>query len=391
MQILWPMLGTLLILATLPGTLELLFLTLSGIVRRRSSQISIEAQSLRLCVVVPAHNEEHGIADCVASLLACEAASHEVTVVIVADNCTDSTVERARAAGSRVLERQTPQHQGKGYALDHAFSHLLSENHDAFLIVDADTVVGANFIQTTAKLFSQGAEALQCCNLVGNPDESIHTRLMHVECLAFNILRLRGREYWGLSVGILGNGFGLSRGTLEQVPFDAGSIVEDLEYHLRLVRAGLRVRFCEDTTVWSAVPSQSRIAAGQQARWEGGRFRMIREQTPQLALDVLKGRLKLLEPLLELLLLPLAFHVFLLLCLLAVPFPLGRTLALVGLGGGGLHVCAALYVGRAGWRDALVLLYAPFYILWKFTLGRHIFKSAKAGTTWERTKRSDKP
>lgn len=391
MQTLWTLLGTLLILATLPGTLELVFLTLSGALPRRLGLGTSEQRPLRLCVVVPAHNEETGIGDCVASLYGCDAGIHSVSVVVVADNCSDSTAERARYAGARVLERHNPALRGKGYALDHAFSILLREDFDAFLIVDADTAVEGNFILATANVFGQGAEALQCRYLAGNPGESIRARLMHVAWLAFNILRLRGREYWGLSVGILGNGFGLSRSTLEKIPFDAGSIAEDLEYHLRLVRAGMRVRFCEDTTVWSAVPNLGRAAAGQRARWEGGRFRMIREQTPGLALEVLKGRLRLLEPLLELLLLPLAFHVFLLLCLLAVPFPAGRLVALLGLGGVGLHVCAALYVGRAGWRDGLVLLAAPFYILWKLTLGRHILKSASAEAAWERTDRSEKP
>jgi cellulose synthase/poly-beta-1,6-N-acetylglucosamine synthase-like glycosyltransferase len=388
MQSIWSLLSLPLALATLPGTLELAFLTLSGAAPRCRGRATTAATPLRLCVVVPAHDEETGIADCVASLYACDTGIHEVSVVVVADNCTDTTAERARSAGARVLERQDETLRGKGHALNHAFSILLSENHDAFLIVDADTAVEANFIGATADLFGQGAEALQCRYLADNPGESIRTRLMHVAWLAFNILRLRGREYWGLSVGILGNGFGLSRGTLEQIPFEADSIAEDLEYHLRLVRAGMRVRFCEDTTVWSAVPGQGGVAAGQRARWEGGRFRMIREQTPGLALDVLKGRFRLLEPLLELLLLPLAFHVFLLLCLLAVPFPAGRVFALIGLSGVGLHVAAALVVGRAGWRDVLVLFAAPFYIIWKLTLGRHIFKSASAKAAWERTDRS---
>ena len=390
MQTLWLMLAALLIVATLPGTLELLFLTLSGILPRHR-EMSTDALPLSLCVLVPAHNEENDIGDCVASILACEAGSHEVTIVVIADNCTDATAARASSAGARVLERQDAVRQGKGYALDHAFSILLPESHDAFLIVDADTVVEANFIQATARLFSQGVEALQCSYLVSNPDESIRARFMSVAWLAFNILRLRGREYWALSVGILGDGFGLSRETLKQVPFDAGSIAEDLEYHLRLVRMGLRVRYCEDTTVWSAAPAQGRAAAGQSARWEGGRFRMIREQAPGLALEILKGRWRLLEPLLELLLLPLVLHVFLLLCLMLVPFPLARTLALVGLGIVGFHVCAALYVGRAGWRDALVLLWAPLYMLWKFTIGQRILKSARAGAVWQRTDRRDNP
>ncbi|MFZ4699833.1 MAG: glycosyl transferase family 2, partial [Candidatus Methylumidiphilus sp.] len=125
------------------------------------------------------------------------------------------------------------------------------------------------------------------------------------------------------------------------------------------------------------------------ARWEGGRFRMIREQTPGLAAEVLKGNLRLLEPLLELLLLPLAFHVFLLLVLLSVPTAVAGFFALTGLLVVMLHVAVALWVGKAGWRDVLALLAAPFYIVWKLTLGRQLLKSASSEAAWVRTERKD--
>ena len=96
-----------------------------------------------------------------------------------------------------------------------------------------------------------------------------------------------------------------------------------------------------------------------------------------------------MEPLLELLLLPLAFHVFLLLCLLAVPNPLARYTALTGLALVGLHVAVALWRGRAGWREYLALFAAPFYMVWKLTLGRQLLKSASAEAAWERTDRTD--
>ncbi len=390
METVWSVVGILLCLVTLPGTIELAFLTPSGAMPRRLQTSPPESRRLlNICVVVPAHNEEKGIGGCVSALLACATGGNEVAVVVIADNCSDATAGQARLAGARVLVRNDGQRRGKGYALDHAFSILLPENHDAFLIVDADTGVEANFILATAELFGRGAEALQCRYLASNPGESVRSRLMHVAWLAFNVLRLRGRDYCGLSVGILGNGFGLARQTLEKIPFDADSIAEDLEYHLRLVRAGRRVRFCEATTVWSDVPAQGEMAAGQRARWEGGRFRMIREQTPGLAAEVLKGNLRLLEPLLELLLLPLAFHVFLLLVLLSVPTAVAGFFALTGLLVVMLHVAVALWVGKAGWSDVLALLAAPFYIVWKLTLGRQLLKSASSGAAWVRTERKD--
>jgi hypothetical protein len=69
-----------------------------------------------------------------------------------------------------------------------------------------------------------------------NADASLRTRLMNVALMAFNALRPRGRERIGLSAGILGNGFALAAETLRPGPYTADSVVEDLEYHLLLVR-----------------------------------------------------------------------------------------------------------------------------------------------------------
>src|SRR6267378_4999665 len=52
-------------------------------------------------VVIPAHNEEKVLARCLDTLLA-DAEPGEVEIVVVANGCTDSTVEIARSYGNRV-------------------------------------------------------------------------------------------------------------------------------------------------------------------------------------------------------------------------------------------------------------------------------------------------
>ncbi|MEV5573476.1 glycosyltransferase family 2 protein [Spirillospora sp. NPDC052269] len=64
-------------------------------------------------VVIPAHNEEAGLAALLARLLD-GAAPGEFDIVVVANACTDSTAEVARDAGVRVVETATP---GKANAL----------------------------------------------------------------------------------------------------------------------------------------------------------------------------------------------------------------------------------------------------------------------------------
>jgi hypothetical protein len=115
---------------------------------------------------------------------------------------------------------------------------------------------------------------------------------------------------------------------------------------------------------------------------------MLRERLPMLLTGVIKGQWRLLEPALDLLLLPLAFQALLLIALALIPWEPARLAGLVGLTVVGLHVVAALIIGRASWRDWLALASAPFYILWKLTLGKRLLAAASKDAAWVRTERT---
>jgi len=236
-------------------------------------------------------------------------------------------------------------------------------------------------------MLEAGADGVQTRYTVLNVRSSLRARLMNVAFMAFNVLRPRGRERLGLSVGILGNGFALSRPTLEAVPYDAHSIVEDLEYHLRVVRSGRRIAFAGHTAVRSEMPSGGRSALAQRARWEGGRLHTILQNVPSLGRDVAVGNWKLLEPLMEPLLWPLAFYVSLLLMTLAIPFGPARIYACVALMLVVLHVSAAIVVGGGGIRDFAALMAVPFYLAWKLVTAPAILRSARRAAPWVRTAR----
>jgi cellulose synthase/poly-beta-1,6-N-acetylglucosamine synthase-like glycosyltransferase len=373
---------------TLAGTLELALLTLGGLLPPRRLLVShSEFAPHHLAVVVPAHNEEAIIGRCVASLLSSDKPNSQISIYVVADNCTDETARCAQAAGAQVLIRHDETKRGKGYALDYAFQLLLKQGVDAILIIDADTVVEKNFWLACEQVLVSGAAAIQCRYTVNNPDIALRTRLMHIALLAFNVLRPRGRAYWGFSVGILGNGFGLTRRVLQQVPYQARSVVEDLEYHLALVNAGMRVHFVDSTTVRGDMPTGRQGTDSQRARWEGGRLRMILEQLPILSRAVFTGQWRLLEPLLELLLLPLALHVSLLLLVLLIPFPPTQIYAGIALGVVLIHILAALWVGGGTLKDIVILASVPFYILWKLTQLPRVIKTARKNASWIRTER----
>lgn len=382
----------LLLALTLPGTLYLLLLSIAGSLPARKPRGT--PMGGRIAIVVPAHDEAAGIGRTLNNLLALARQDGDCEVVVIADNCTDATATIAREAGARVLERHDTTRRGKGYALDFAFRTLLGEASSAFaafVVIDADSVADAGLLASLRAHFGAGADVLQSRYTVLNADASPRTQLAEIALAAFNVLRPRGRDRLGLSAGILGNGFALRREVVEAVPYGAASVVEDLEYHLHLIAAGYRVGFVNDATVRGEMPTGDQGRYVQRARWEGGRLRMLAERGPRLARELLCGRWHAAEPLAELILPPLAYHVLILLALGAAAALAQLTgalgVVLASLAVVMLHVLIALRVASLPWRRLAVLVEVPRYLWWKVGMMAATLGNARRGSAWVRTDR----
>lgn len=349
-------------------------------------------RALRFDLIVPAHDEESGIARTVRSLLAVDYPAALRRVRVVADNCSDATAARARAAGAEVWVRDEPERRGKGYALAHAFEQSRRDGFaDAVVVVDADSVVAPNLLTAFAARLAQGAQAVQAGSAVLNPDDSWRTQLMALGFALFNRLRSLARENLGLSCGLRGNGMCLTAGLLRAHPAQAFSIVEDLEYGLVLGRAGIRVHYADETSVASAMVSSEAAAGSQRRRWESGRFALARRLALPLLRDAARGSNPLLLDLaLDLLVPPLSFVVLylaggLVLSLLVCRVLVASVLWLAS------ALCITVYVVR-GWvlsgiglRGLSALLQVPRYLVWKASL---IFQPGDRNG-WVRTAREE--
>jgi len=380
-----------LLILAFPGTLYLAVLTVAGALPRRAQEATPLAG--RLAFVVPAHNEADGIARTIRDLRSEAARDGETDVIVVADNCSDDTAAVADACGAYVLERNNPGKRGKGYALHHAFESLRPSGHVAYVVIDADSQVDPGFIAAVRARLGTGAMAVQARYTVLNGDETPRTRLAELALAGWNVLRPRGRERLGLSVGLLGNGFALRRNVLDAVPYTAASVVEDFEYHLALVDAGIPVRFVDDATVRGEMPASGAASASQHARWEGGRLQMLRCHGARLAVRSLWGDSRFVDPLADLLLPPLAYLVALILGGLvagllagssfAVPLAAALMLAVVG-----AHVVSAVPVAGLPWDRLWLLARVPGYLFWKLLHLGGVLRGARHDAPWVRTARN---
>lgn len=387
-------LNLLLLALSLPVLAAASYLFLATVLSARSPLPAAAVPQRRFRFIVPAHNESAGIASTVVSLLGVDYPAELFEVVVVADNCEDDTAEQARRAGAVVLERHDQEKRGKGYALLLAFSNLPAEV-DAVVVVDADTLVSPNILRAFAARRDLGAVAMQADYAVRNPNAAWRTRLIAIAFGAFHIVRSRARERLGLSCGLRGNGMCFSAAIFSEVPHEAFSIVEDVEYGLRLGEAGYRVHYADEAHVYGEMVSTAAAASSQRRRWEEGRKELVRRNGHRLLLAGLaKGDRVLFDLALDLLLPPLsriavaaflgvlAASVFSFLTgqvAISLPIFSGCLLAVI------CYVLRGWSVSGTGLRGLIDLGLAPLYVVWKASL--RFRKVSRPTSSWVRTKR----
>ena len=375
---LWFLLELVVAVAALPVLLAAAYLFALTLLSGRTAAPRACSRALRFDLVVPAHDEQGGIAQTVQSLLEVDWPADRRRVLVVADNCADDTARVAARAGAQVLARDDDERRGKGWALATAFARSLADGFaDAVVVVDADTVVDPGLLAAFAARLERGALAVQADYAVRNPDAGWRTRLMSLAFTLFHRVRSLGRERLSLSCGLRGNGMCFAVALLREVPYAAFSLVEDVEYGLRLGEAGHRVWYADEARVSGEMVPSAAASASQRRRWEEGR-RALRRRGWSLAWRALREGDRVLGDLaVDLLVPPLAR--------LGALAALGCALA-VGLsaitGGVPLAVlpwAASLallvaYLAR-GWQlsgtglaGLRTLAFAPVYLAWKVLL-----------------------
>ncbi len=347
-----------------------------------------------VAVLIPAHDEAAGIGITV-SRLRSELAEGD-RILVVADNCSDATADRAREAGAEVIVRDDAAQRGKGYALSFGRAQLALDPPQVVVVLDADCTLLPGSLATLAAVAAAGYPA-QAVNLL-LPDLAAPP-LVQISNFAFvvkNLVRGRATSRLGGAALLTGTGMAFDWKTFATMPLASGEIVEDLNLGLALLRAGIRPRLVEQAQVRSA-PAGIADSRSQRRRWEHGFLATALRQSPGLLWTGIASRTRPLFALGAHLLVPPLALLFLLagLALLAT-----GALALAGAGwaatwalcaGLAAAGCATLLAwlreGRA-WLAPAALLRAPLYVLWKVPLyARFLFAPE---TRWVRTRREKK-
>jgi cellulose synthase/poly-beta-1,6-N-acetylglucosamine synthase-like glycosyltransferase len=376
-------------LVFMPYFVFLLAIALASILARRR-EISEADPTSKFLIVIPAHNEETGVAITVRSCLGANYPSLFFGVLVVADNCTDQTAARASEAGARVVERSNLAKKSKGYALEYLLDTLQQSGElaalDAVVIIDADTTIDRDLLRCFDEELRKGRHWLQAYYTVANPDDSWRTRLLVYAFSLFNGVLQFGLNSLGLSAGFRGNGMCFATRGLLHRPWRSYGLVEDLEYSWTLRVSGEKIRFVREAVVYGAmVPSGGRAAADQRLRWEFGRRDVRKKYLGPLLQSPEVGWGEKTASACELTIPSMAWLAIIYVSIIAVDAVAWFALSDPDFGaargflltcGVAMTLAMALYaispflVMRLPWRYLATIVLFPFYVVWKLLISR---------------------
>jgi biofilm PGA synthesis N-glycosyltransferase PgaC len=239
-----------------------------------------------VCVVVPAHNEQDTIGRTITALL--KQTRRPDRIVIVADNCSDRTVEIARSFGRRVTVVETVgnKHRKVG-ALTLGWQQFVSQGYDYMLGVDADTVLSPNSLADLERELEENPKAGGIMARYTFDPELGQSRFARL------LIRLQRMEFssWTLDIlhrrrntYVLGGQATLFRvkalqevveGERRHSPWDPEAQVEDMELTWALNARGWDCKVSSTARAFAGPMYTLKSLWAQRRKWDEGMIRLL--------------------------------------------------------------------------------------------------------------------
>lgn len=259
-----------------------------GAYRHSPAGLRKVGDDVRVTILVPAHNEEVSLPVTLSALL--EQTRPPDRVIVVADNCTDRTVEIAQEMGFEAIESVDNTHKKAG-ALNQALALVLPDTtkSDVIMIMDADTSLGPDFLSAGVERFKQSPELAAVGGvfygegghgLIGQFQRNEYTRYsLQIRSRHGRVFVLTGTATMFRADALLD--VAAARGTY--IPgatgcvYDIAALTEDNELTLALKSLGATMVSPSECTVTTELMPSWKNLWVQRKRWQRGALENLSE------------------------------------------------------------------------------------------------------------------
>ena len=248
---------------------------LIGLIKPRKIHPKAE-KHLKFAILICARNEESVIRLPVKSIAMSDYPKALREVIVLADNCTDSTAERARSAGATVWEKTTPS-TGKGDVLAWGVERVLKTGgFDAIAVFDADNIVADNWLDAINDALQDGETVVTGRRHSSNARANVISGWYTIYWDMMNELSNNVRTNLWLSGKLTGTGFAFLVSALGKDGWHTRTMVEDVEFSVQTNLRGQRVAYVKEADYADEQPVTTVYMWRQLRRWATGGWQVAR-------------------------------------------------------------------------------------------------------------------
>jgi len=222
----------------------------------------------KVSIIVPGYNEEITAPKTVENLLRIDYPDFEI--VFVDDGSKDNTFKNIQAlyGDNPKVKVFTKPNGGKASALNYGIGFA---SGDILVCIDADTVLKPDAVSLMVEYFSDPMVAAVAGNVKVGNRKNLITRWQYIEYLTSQNFDRRAFDTLNAIMVVPGAIGAFRREAVQKVGmFTTDTLAEDCDLTLRLLRAGYKIRTCNEAYAYTEVPETLRMLVKQRFRWTFG-------------------------------------------------------------------------------------------------------------------------
>ena len=250
-----------------------------------------QSKQRRFDFLIVARNEAVVIGDLIDSIKAQQYPQELIRIFVLADNCTDKTAMIAKTHGAITFINTVPNLVGKGLALKRLIQ-LRNEypgvQSDGVFFFDADNVVDPNFTERMNDAYLNQDTIL--IGYRGSKNFGNNATSMGSSIIFFREAHFlhHARNRLGLSTHINGTGFMLPNPIVKHEPWEAFSLIEDVEFTILQLIKERKVMFVREAKFYDEQPIHANVSFKQRLRWIKGGIQIFFLHAGKLLTSLLK-------------------------------------------------------------------------------------------------------
>ena len=285
--------------------LYILFFALAAQLPTNSTPSTLHSKLPSFLVLFPAYHEDAVIVNSVETFLKQDYPKDLYHVIVISDCMMPETNAKLASLPITLLQPQFEK-SSKAKALQYAVAnsklYTLNSKLDYAVILDADNVVGPDFLTRLSKI-AVNNEAIQCHRTAKNANNDIAALDGLSEEINNSIFR-RGHNRVGMSSALIGSGMCFDYQWFKQNVGMLDSAVEDRELEALLMRQRIFIRYAEDIYVMDEKVSNSDNFQRQRLRWMTGQVQALVRMLPYIPKAIATANINYIDKTLQQALIP---------------------------------------------------------------------------------------